>query len=457
MPESFSEQHLAQLEERWRRDPASRVFLQLAEELRRGGRLERAIEVLRAGLERHPGYLSAQVALGRCLFERGDHAASAEMLERAVAQDPAQLVASRLLIESYLALGDAARARSRLDFYRLFSDRDDEIRQLDARVRDLESPPPPEPPAPFGGLDLAPPPLAFAPEPSAAALDELPFGELAVPRAAAARWTAACRREGIFAVAVPAPARSAPVAVAAGAVAVEPEPIAALPEPVAVESEAPVAAEPLPWWSAPEPAVEPAPSAPEPVVETAPSLAEPAVETAPPAMVEAAPAKPAQAPAAPSAPPWQQPDAALALESEAPLFAAAFSPREIGAEVERETIEEPFDEVYSAAVKAPPAPAPAAPAASVTLAELYLEQGHLDEAERAFAAVLADRPDDRAANQGLAEVRRLRAEREAAAAWLPEAVATAPEPVAGTLSQRKAAALRQYLERLRRGAAARVS
>ena len=77
MPESFSEQQVAQLEERWRRDPGSRVFLQLAEELRRGGRLARAIEVLRAGLLHHPNYLSAQVALGRCLFERGDHATAA--------------------------------------------------------------------------------------------------------------------------------------------------------------------------------------------------------------------------------------------------------------------------------------------------------------------------------------------------------------------------------------------
>ncbi len=451
MPESFSEQQVAQLEERWRRDPGSRVFLQLAEELRRGGRLERAIEILRAGLLHHPNYLSAQVALGRCLSERGDHAAATEMLERAVAQDPAQLVASRLLIESYLALGDAARARARLDFYRLFSDRDEEIRQLDARVRDLESPPRPAPgpatPEPFGALgEVAAEPLEFAPPPRVRGRAEDPFGPLGAPRAATERLAAACRREAIFAVAAPAVAfELEPAAALEPEPAFEPEmPFVAVPAdepPLAVEPTAEVApappagptpAEPRPWWvPAPEP--------------SAPGTPPPAAASVPPAA---------------SAPPWHQPEAARALEAEAPLFAASFSPREIGAEVERETIEEPFDEIYSAAASGVPAPAPAASTASVTLAELYLEQGHLDEAERTFAAVLVDRPDDRGARDGLAAVGRRRARRaevEAMAAWSPEPAAAAPEAPAGSLSRRKAGALRAYLDRLRRGAAARVS
>ena len=82
MPEPFSPEQLNQLRQRWERDPKSRAFLQLAEEYRRAGRLGDAIHVLRAGLKEHPNYLSAQVALGRCLVETDDARAAIEILER---------------------------------------------------------------------------------------------------------------------------------------------------------------------------------------------------------------------------------------------------------------------------------------------------------------------------------------------------------------------------------------
>ena len=56
-----------QLRQRWEADPASRVFLQLAEEYRHLGRVHDALGVLEAGLKEHPGYLSALVAKGRTL------------------------------------------------------------------------------------------------------------------------------------------------------------------------------------------------------------------------------------------------------------------------------------------------------------------------------------------------------------------------------------------------------
>ena len=105
MSEAFSAERLAQLEERWRREPLSRVFLQVAEEHRRGGDLRRAVEVLEQGLGKHPGYVSALVLLGRCRLEGGDPPAAIEALERAVVHDPAQLVANKLLVEAYLATG----------------------------------------------------------------------------------------------------------------------------------------------------------------------------------------------------------------------------------------------------------------------------------------------------------------------------------------------------------------
>ena len=44
-------------------------FAQLAEELRRDGANDEAVEVCRAGLAHHPDYLTARVTLGRALIE----------------------------------------------------------------------------------------------------------------------------------------------------------------------------------------------------------------------------------------------------------------------------------------------------------------------------------------------------------------------------------------------------
>ena len=128
-----SRKRLNQLRQRWERDPKSRAFLQLAEEYRRAGRLSDALHVLRAGLEEHPTYLAAQVALGRCLVETDAPDAAIGILERAVARDPAQLVANKLLVEAYLAKRQAGKARERLELYKLFNDHDAEIESLEAR------------------------------------------------------------------------------------------------------------------------------------------------------------------------------------------------------------------------------------------------------------------------------------------------------------------------------------
>ena len=116
MPDSTpSDYHLTYLRERWERDRSSRVFLQLAEEYRRRGLLADALEVLQAGLAHHPGYLAAQVSLGRCWIEAGKPEAAAEVLTGVLAQDPTQAVASRLLIDVWLRLGEVDRTRAAIE------------------------------------------------------------------------------------------------------------------------------------------------------------------------------------------------------------------------------------------------------------------------------------------------------------------------------------------------------
>lgn len=89
------------------RDPASIAFAQLAEEYRRAGALEEAVEVCRAGLARHAGYLSARVTLGRALLELGQLDAALEELNAVLAGAPDNLAAVR-------GLGEIAHRRGQL-------------------------------------------------------------------------------------------------------------------------------------------------------------------------------------------------------------------------------------------------------------------------------------------------------------------------------------------------------
>src|SRR4029453_13875041 len=59
------------LRKRLEKDPQSRLFAQLAEELRKAGELSEAIGVSRGGLQKHPTYPSARMTLGRAPMDSG--------------------------------------------------------------------------------------------------------------------------------------------------------------------------------------------------------------------------------------------------------------------------------------------------------------------------------------------------------------------------------------------------
>ncbi len=136
-PKSTSER-LEALKARWESDKGSRVFLQLADEYRRLGRLGDAVNVLEEGLETNPGHVGARVARARCLLDLGRSAEAAAELERVTEADPTQMVAYRLLVDAYLAEGDADKARQRLRVYGLLNDSDPEIEELEGRIGRLE-------------------------------------------------------------------------------------------------------------------------------------------------------------------------------------------------------------------------------------------------------------------------------------------------------------------------------
>jgi len=90
---------LEELRRRVQKDPASIAFAQLAEECRRAGEYEEAVEVSRAGLEQHPAYLSARVTLGRSLFELGRLDEAGTEFAQVLASAPDNVIALRALAE----------------------------------------------------------------------------------------------------------------------------------------------------------------------------------------------------------------------------------------------------------------------------------------------------------------------------------------------------------------------
>ena len=147
------------LRRRLDREPGSRVFAQLAEELRKAGQLAEAIRVARQGLLNHPAYPSAKMTLGRALLDMRDLRGARTEFEAVLRGAPDNILASRYLGECLEGLGDLGSA---LLQYRATLRLAPGDRNLEAQIRALEQrltptgatsappapPPPPVPPRP---------------------------------------------------------------------------------------------------------------------------------------------------------------------------------------------------------------------------------------------------------------------------------------------------------------------
>lgn len=101
---------LEDLRRRVEKDPASIAFAQLAEECRRLGRHQEAIDICRDGLNRHPGYRSARVTLGRSLLHLGQLDEAEQELETVLQGAPENLAALRAMGDIYRRRDDIPRA-----------------------------------------------------------------------------------------------------------------------------------------------------------------------------------------------------------------------------------------------------------------------------------------------------------------------------------------------------------
>jgi len=169
-------QRIEDLRRRVQKDPASIAFAQLAEECRRAGRYEEAVDVCRAGLAIHPGYLSARVTLGRALIELHQTDEALQELGTVLKSAPENLAAIRGTAEIHHGRGELGEALTHYRAALALARNDPDLQQtVDELARQVE---PPKPAASEDGmsfedissefLKIAPPPAAPVEDASAA-------------------------------------------------------------------------------------------------------------------------------------------------------------------------------------------------------------------------------------------------------------------------------------------------
>ena len=90
---------IEKLEKRWAENPKGRNFAPLADAYRKAGELDRALELCTAGLERHPDYVSAHIVFGRCLIDQKNDPGASQVFRKVLALDPENVLALKILAE----------------------------------------------------------------------------------------------------------------------------------------------------------------------------------------------------------------------------------------------------------------------------------------------------------------------------------------------------------------------
>ncbi len=101
----MSLKEIEKMREKVEKDPNSKLYVPLAEEYRKAGMLDQAIEVLKKGLEKQPGYMSARVSLGKIYLEKGQMDEARVEFENVVKLIPDNLYAQKKLAEIYRDTG----------------------------------------------------------------------------------------------------------------------------------------------------------------------------------------------------------------------------------------------------------------------------------------------------------------------------------------------------------------
>lgn len=121
---------------KYQEDPSSRIFAPLAEAYRKAGLVDEAIDIAREGLKIHPTFVGGRVALARALFDKKSYAEVIDELQQVTEDVPDNLVAQKLIAESYLMQGRVLEALGAYKMLLYFAPQDTESAKL---VHELEA------------------------------------------------------------------------------------------------------------------------------------------------------------------------------------------------------------------------------------------------------------------------------------------------------------------------------
>ena len=113
-----------------------RYFAPLANEYRKAGDLEQAIQLCRAYLPQQPGHMSGHIVFGQALYESGQFEEAKGVFETALGLDPENLIALRHLGDIALQGGDPGGARQ---WYQRVLDADPRNEEIAAQIATLDA------------------------------------------------------------------------------------------------------------------------------------------------------------------------------------------------------------------------------------------------------------------------------------------------------------------------------
>ena len=105
---------IEKLERRYEEKP-SQWFAALAEEYRRAGDVDRALEIVRQGLKERSNYVSGYIVLARCLLQQENDEEASEVLTQVLDLDAENIIALKVLSEIRERVNDTAGAVSWLE------------------------------------------------------------------------------------------------------------------------------------------------------------------------------------------------------------------------------------------------------------------------------------------------------------------------------------------------------
>ncbi len=390
---------IEELEKRLAADPNSRTFVQLAEEYRKAGLLEQAIDVCENGIKIHPQYPSARVALGRALLEAESYERASAEFEAVLRQIPDNILANKFLGETYHRMGRLDEARKKYDIARTLAPEDTDLGE---RMKALEAD------IAGGGAPAAGAP---APAPAQAPTVIQPPGPAPVLESTIAEAAPEPVLESTTAEAAPEPdAGPAPI------------PLAEMPdEPMELMTSDFVSPpSPSSVSEVPEPPAPPTPSVPDalppvppPAEPPPPAFAETPVPEPPPPPPPMMPSEPPMV--APEEPPAVVTPELMAPEVPPPPFEPA-PPSEAAGEMVFEAANEPAPppplaaapvedqpEPFPSRISEPPS-APGEDLETPTMAELYASQGHFRQAIDVYRRLVSRQPDEARYRERLEEL-----------------------------------------------------